>query len=61
MALLMFAKWWKFTTKKNLVTSLMFILNFQKKRIKFIMISNIKLNFFQINLMLELFKCLMFY
>jgi hypothetical protein len=27
-ALLMFGKWWKFITKKNLVTSLMFILIF---------------------------------
>jgi len=55
----MFAKWWKFTTKKHTVTSLIFILNFQEKRIRFIMISNIELKSFQINLMLELFMCSM--
>jgi phage gp46-like protein len=30
MALLMFAKWWKFITKKPSITSLLFILNSQK-------------------------------
>jgi hypothetical protein len=42
-----------------LVTSLIFILNFQKNWIRFTIISKIKLFFFQINLMLELFMCLM--
>jgi hypothetical protein len=36
----------------------MFILKFQKNWIKVTMISNIKLKSFQINLMLELFICL---
>ncbi len=54
----MFTKWWKFTTKKPLVTSLIFILNFQKNWIRFMMISKIELKRFQINLMLELFMCL---
>jgi hypothetical protein len=46
MALLIFAKWWKFTTQKKSVTSLIFILNFQKTWIWFIVISKIKFNFF---------------
>jgi hypothetical protein len=58
MAFFMFAKWWKFVIKKNSVTSLIFILKFQKNWIKVIMISKIKLKIFQINLMLELFICL---
>ncbi len=41
MAFHMFAKWWKFTTQKNLVTSLIFILKFQKNWVMFIMISKI--------------------
>ncbi len=45
--------------KKNSITSLKFILNFQKNWIRFIMISKIKLKSFHINLMLELFMCLM--
>ncbi len=59
MALPVFAKWWKFTTKNKSVASLIFVLNFQKTWIRFIMISKIKLKSFQINLMLELFMCLM--
>jgi hypothetical protein len=55
MALLMWTKWWKFSTKKQSVTSLIFIVNFQKTWIQFIAISKIKINFFQINLMLEFF------
>jgi len=39
--------------------TLVFIFKFQKYWIRFIMISNIKLKFFQINLMFELFMCLM--
>jgi hypothetical protein len=46
MALLKFAKWWKFSTIKKSVTSLIFILNFQKAWIRFIVISKIKINFF---------------
>jgi hypothetical protein len=56
MALLVFTKWWKFTTKKNSFTSLIFILNFQKNWIKFAMISNIKFKSFQIDLMLRFFN-----
>jgi hypothetical protein len=41
--------------KKNLVTSLIFILRFEKHWIRFMMISKIELKCFQINLMLELF------
>jgi hypothetical protein len=55
MAFLVFAKWWKFTIKKSLII----ILKFQKNWIRFIMISNIECKSFQINLMLELFMCLM--
>jgi hypothetical protein len=51
----MFAKWWKFITKKNSVTSLIFILNFQQNWIRFIMISKIILKSFQINLLFEFF------
>jgi hypothetical protein len=58
MALFMFVKWWKFTTKKLLVTSLVFILNFQKNWIRFMMIPKIEVKCFQINLRLELFICL---
>jgi hypothetical protein len=59
MVFLMFAKWWKFSTKKNSITLIIFILNFQKNWIRFIMISNIKLKSFQIILLLELFMFLM--
>jgi hypothetical protein len=45
----MLAKWWKFITKKHSITSLIFILSFPKNEIRFIMISNIEINFFQIN------------
>jgi hypothetical protein len=38
MAFFMFAKWWKFTTKKNLIKSLLFILMFSKKLDKFVVI-----------------------
>jgi len=58
MALFMFKTWWKFTTKKPLVASLIFILKFQKHWIRVMMISNIELKCFKINLMLELFMCL---
>jgi hypothetical protein len=44
--------------KKNLVTSLLFILKFQINWVMFIMISKIKHKIFQINLILELFICL---
>ncbi len=54
----MFVKWWKFATKnKTFGTWLTFILNFQKNWIRFMMISNIELKWFQIDLMLELFIC----
>jgi hypothetical protein len=56
MALFMFTKWWKLTTNNPLVTSLIFIVKFQKNWIRFITISNIELNFFQTYLMLELFS-----
>ncbi len=46
MALLTFAKKLKFITKQNSVTSLIFILDFQKNWIQFIMISKIKLKIF---------------
>jgi hypothetical protein len=55
MALFMFIKWWKVTTKKLLVTSLVFILNFQKNWIRFMTIPKIEVKCFQINLRLELF------
>ncbi len=45
--------------KKPSITSLIFILDFQKKLIRYIVISNIELKSFQINLILELFMCLM--
>ncbi len=52
----MFIKLWKFTSKrKPLVTSILFILHFQKNWITFMMISKIKLKIFQINLILEFF------
>jgi hypothetical protein len=57
MAFLIVAKWWKFTTKEPLVTSLIFILKFQKNWIRFMMISDIELKCFKINLMLDLFMC----
>ncbi len=44
--------------EKHLVTSLIFSLIFSKKKKRFIVISNIKLTSFQINLMLEFFMCL---
>jgi hypothetical protein len=58
MAFFMFTKWWKFTTKKPLFTSLIFILKFQINWIRFMMISKIELKCFQINLILEIFLCL---
>jgi hypothetical protein len=57
MAFFMFAKWWIFITKKKSITLLIFILDFQKNWIRFIMILKIKLKIFQINLMLEFFVC----
>jgi hypothetical protein len=45
--------------KKNLVASLIFIFKIEFFWIRFIMISKIKLKIFKINLMLELFMCLM--
>jgi hypothetical protein len=42
--------------KKPLVTSLIFILKFEKNWIKFIVISKIELKCFEINLMLDVFK-----
>ncbi len=45
--------------KKNSITSLIFNLNFQKNWIWLIIILKIKIKKFQINLMLELFMCLM--
>jgi hypothetical protein len=56
--------WWAFLClqnggnsppKKPLVTSLVFVLNFQKNWIRFMMISKIEIKCFQINLMLKLF------
>jgi len=44
--------------KKPLVTSLIFILKFQKHWIGLMMISNFDLKCFQINLMLGIFMCL---
>ncbi len=55
----MFAKWWKFTKKKISIISLIFISKFQKNWIRFIVISKIEFKNFQINLMLEIFMCLM--
>jgi hypothetical protein len=49
-ALLMFAKWWKFTAKKRLSYIINVYFKFSKKKIKFIMTSKIKLKVFQINL-----------
>jgi hypothetical protein len=52
----MFAKWWKFITKKKRkVTSLIYVFNFSKSWIGFIMISKIKILKIKINLMWELF------
>ncbi len=48
MALFMFVKWLKFTTKKTLDTSLIYILKFQKHWIKFMIMSKIELKCFQI-------------
>jgi hypothetical protein len=49
----------KISPNQNLlVMSLIFILNFQKNWIRFMMISTIELKSFQINLVLELFMCL---
>jgi hypothetical protein len=59
MVFFMFAKWWKFTTKKISYINNINIFKFSKKRIRFIMISKILLKNFQINLILELFMCLM--
>jgi hypothetical protein len=58
MAFLMFAKWWKFITKKTQLHHL-FIFNFQNNWIRFIIILKIKIKKIQRNLMLELFMCLM--
>jgi len=58
MFLFMFTKWWKFMTRKPLVTSLIFISKCQKNWIRFTMILKIEFKCFQINLMLELFICL---
>jgi len=52
----MFAKWWKFTTKKHLVTSLIFLLKFQKKFVTFIIILMITSKFsnkFDVETLLE--------
>jgi hypothetical protein len=46
MALLMFVKWWNFTTNKTLSYIINFYFIFQKNWIRFIMISKIKLYFF---------------
>jgi hypothetical protein len=43
----MFAKWWKFITKK--ITSLIFILEFQKNWIRIIMTLKIEFSKIQIN------------
>jgi hypothetical protein len=58
MAFFMIVKWWKFTTKKS-ITLLIFILNFQKNWIRFIVISKIRLKSLKINLMFKIFMCLM--
>jgi hypothetical protein len=58
MAFLMLAKWWRFITPKNSITSLIFILNL-KKLDKVYNNLKIKLKYFQINLVLEFFMCLM--
>ncbi len=57
MAFFMFAKWQKFTTKKTFA----YIINIYFKNLKTLdkAYDDFKeLNFFQINLMLELFMCL---
>ncbi len=59
MAFLMFAKWWKFTTKKTLNYIINIYFEFLKNWIKLTMISKIELKSFSVNLMLELFICLM--
>jgi hypothetical protein len=58
MAFRMFSKWWKFTNFVFSITSVIFIIAFQRKKIRFIMISKIEFQSFQINLMLKFFKCL---
>jgi len=58
MALLMFAKWWKCTTKQTL-NYIINNYNFTKNWSRFMVFSNIELKFFQINLILKLFMCLM--
>jgi hypothetical protein len=45
--------------EKTSITSLIFILKFQKNWIRYIMMSNIELQSFQINLMLELLELLL--
>ncbi len=57
MALFMFAKWWRFTTKKNKINGYIINIYFKisKHWIRFMMVSEIELKYFQINLMLELF------
>jgi hypothetical protein len=57
-ALLIFAKWWKFTTKIKSITLLIYILNFQNIWKRFLMISKIELKIFQINFIVRLFMCL---
>jgi hypothetical protein len=54
----MFTKWKNSPQKKHSITSLIINFNFQKKKIRLIMISKIELKNFQINLMLEVFVCL---
>jgi hypothetical protein len=56
--LFMFAKLWKFTQKKTFGYIINIYFKFQKIWIKFMMISEIEFNCFQINFMLELFMCL---
>jgi hypothetical protein len=57
MALFMFKKWWKVTTKKPLGYIIDIYFKFSKKK-RFMIISKIELKCFQINLTLELFMCL---
>jgi hypothetical protein len=47
--------------EKTSITSLIFILKFQKNWIRYIMMSNIELQSFQINLMLELLELLLIF
>jgi hypothetical protein len=58
MALLIFAKWWKFTTKIKSITLLIYILKIQNIWKRFLMISKIELKIFQINFIVRLFMCL---